>query len=124
MASYKRRTDNEIAAGELRHRVTFLNRKITVKSGITKESWEPVFSCWAMVEPLSSREYWQAVAANREDEQRVTIRYRKGVEEQMRILFRDVAYNITSIINPNAMNIKLEMLMKSVVPDGKVKADV
>lgn len=121
MASYKRRTDNEIAAGELRHRVTFLKRLVTVQSGITKESWEPVFSCWAMVEPLNSREYWQAAALSREDEQRVTIRYRRDVDTYMRIRFRDVVYAITSIVNPNALNVKLELLVKSILPDGKAK---
>lgn len=119
MASYRRRTDNSIKAGELRHRVSFLKRQVTVKSGITKETWEPVFTCWAMVEPLNSREYWQAAAISREDEQRITIRYRKGVDTGMRIAFRDVTYHITSIVNPNAWNIKLEILVKSILPDGK-----
>ena len=121
MASYKRRNDNTQPAGELRHRVTFLQRRVVVKSGISKETWEPAFSCWAMVEPLNSREYWQAAALNREDEQRVTIRYRKDVDNAMRIQFREAVFTIISIVNPNAHNVKLEMLVKSVLPDGKVK---
>lgn len=124
MASYKKRNDNEIASGELRHRVSFLKRVVTVKSGITKETWEPAFSCWAMVEPLASREYWQAAALSREDEQRITIRYRKGVDSAMRIRFRDDVFAIHSIINPNARNIKLELLVKSIVPDGKAAENV
>ena len=72
-----------------------------------------------MVEPLNSREYWNAAALNREDEQRVTIRYRKDVDTSFRMQFRGIVYAITSIINPNARNVKLEMLIKSVVPDGK-----
>ena len=121
MASYKKRTDNSIASGELRHRVTFLARKVTIKSGIAREIWEPAFSCWAMVEPLNSREFWQAAALSREDEQRVTIRYRRDVDAAMRIAFRDVTYSIVSVVDPNARNIKLEMLVKSILPDGKVK---
>ena len=39
----------------------------------------------------------------------------------MRIAFRDVTYSIVSIVDPNARNIKLEMLVKSILPDGKVK---
>ena len=120
MASYRKRNDNEIQSGELRHRVSFLKRTVTVKSGITKEAWEPAFTCWAMVEPLNSREYWQAAALNREDEQRVTIRYREDVDDAMRICFRDNVFSIISIVNPNARNIKLELLVKSIVPDGKV----
>ena len=105
MASYKKRTDNSIASGELRHRISFLARKVTVKSGIAKETWEPALSCWAMVEPLNSREFWQAAALSREDEQRVTIRYRRDIDETMRIAFRDVTDSIVSIVDPNARKI-------------------
>ena len=121
LASYKRRTDNAQPAGELRRRIAFLKRQVTVQSGITKEAWTEAFSCWAMVEPLVSREYWQAAVLNREDEQRIPIRYRKDVDASMRIRFRDTVFNIQSIVNPNAMNVKLEMLVKSIVPDGKEK---
>ena len=119
MASYRRRTDNTQPAGELHHRVDFLKRQVTVTSGITTERWVPAFSCWAMVEPLNSREYWDAAALNREDEQRVTIRYRKDIDTTYRIQFRGVAYAITSLVNTNAMNVKLEMLVRSIVADGK-----
>ena len=119
MPSYRRRTDNTQLAGELRHRVAFLKRQVTVASGITTERWVPAFTCWAMVEPLNSREYWDAAALNREDEQRVTLRYRKDIDTTYRIQFHGVVYAITSIVNPNALNVKLEMLVKSVVSDGK-----
>ena len=122
MASYKRRTDNELPAGELRHRVTFLKRQVVVKSGITKEEWVPAFTCWAMVEPLASREYWQAAAVNREDEQRITLRFRRDVDNAMRVQHKDTVFQITSSINPNERNVKLELLVKSLIPDGKVKA--
>jgi SPP1 family predicted phage head-tail adaptor len=119
MASYRKRTDNAQPAGELRHRAAFLKRIVEIKSGITSERWIPAFTCWAMVEPLNSREYWNAAALNREDEQRITIRYRKDVDTSYRVRFRGVVYGITSIINPNARNVKLELLVRSVVPDQK-----
>ena len=119
MPSYRRRTDNTQLAGELRHRVAFLKRQVTVASGITTERWVPAFTCWAMVEPLNSREYWDAAALNREDEQRVTIRYHKDIDTTYRIKFHGVVYSVTGIVNPNALNVKLEMLIKSIVKDGK-----
>ncbi len=119
MASYRKRNDNGQPAGELRHRVAFLKRQVEVRSGVSSERWVPAFTCWAMVEPLNSREYWNAAAVNREDEQRVTIRFRRDMDAGYRIVFRGVVYAITSLINPNARNVKLEMLVKSVVPDGK-----
>ena len=121
MASYKKRNDNELAAGELRHRVTFLKREVTVNSGITKEQWVEAFTCWGAVEPIADKEYWEAAALNREEEQRITIRYRRGVDSAMRVRIGGQVFGLTSIINPNARNIKLEMLVKSIVPDGKVQ---
>lgn len=114
MASYKKRTDDAQLAGELRHRITIIHRKVVVKSGITKETWEPLLSCWAMVENFEGREFWEAAALNREDEVRVTIRYRRGLDTTMRIVFGGHEYHITSILNPNMRSIKLEMLAKSV----------
>jgi SPP1 family predicted phage head-tail adaptor len=120
VASYRRRKDNTIPAGDLRHRVAFLKRHAEVKSGVTTERWVTAFTCWAMVEPLNSRKYWNAAALNREDEQRVTIRYRRDIDTSYRVRFRGVVYAITGIVNPNALNVKLELLVKSVIPDGKV----
>ena len=74
-----------------------------------------------MVEPLAAREFWEAAALSRENEQRITIRYRKDVDASMRIRFRDIVFDITGIVNPNAMNVKLEMLVKSILPDEKVQ---
>jgi len=119
MPSYRRRKDNTQPAGELKHRVAFLKRQVTVASGISTERWVTAFTCWAMVEPLNSREYWDAAALNREDEQRITIRFRTDVDTSYRVKFRRAVYGITSIVNPNARNVKLEVLVKSIVSDGK-----
>ena len=119
MATYRKRTDNTQPAGELRHRAAFLKRQVEVKSGVTTERWATAFTCWAMVEPLNSREYWDAAAVNREDEQRVTIRYRRDIDTTFRVQCNGAVYAITSLVNPNARSVKLEMLVKSVVPDGK-----
>lgn len=120
MASYKKRSDDAQSAGELRQRVTILQKKTVVKSGITKATWEPLCSCWAMVENFEGREFWEAAAQNREDELRVTIRFRRDIESSMRLRFAGLDYDITSITNPNMRNIKLEMLAKSVDYGKKV----
>lgn len=102
-----------LPAGELRERLTFLERKVTVVSGISTESWEPAFTCWGKAEPLSSREYWEAVAVNRENETRFTIRYRSGVDASMRIQYAGQVFDITSVIDPDTRHVKLEMLATS-----------
>lgn len=119
MASFRKNIDSDQSAGELRHRITFLIKQVTMNGGIAKETWAPAFTCWASVEPLRGREYYQAAAINRENEVRFTVRYHKNVNEAMRIRFNDIKYSITAIVDPFMQHIKLDILAKSVVPNGK-----
>ena len=119
MADYRKNTTSDQRAGELRHRVTFLYKQVVVQKGITKETWIPAFTCWAGAAPLSAREFFQAAAVNRETEIRFTIRYRKDVDSAMRLRFDGEDYSITAITDPQMRHVKLELLAKSVVPDGK-----
>lgn len=112
MALYRKRT-LVLPAGELRERLTFLQRRVRVVSGISKEVWEPAFTCWGKVEPLTHREYWEAAAVNRECEVRITIRHRSGVDADMRIEFGGQQYAITSIIDPYMRHVSLELLATS-----------
>ncbi len=116
MASYRKRSDIDQPAGELRHRVAFLGRVVKVKSGVVSEIWAPAFVCWASAEPLAGREFWQAATVNRETEVRFVIRYRRDVDETMRLQFNGVQYRISSIVNPNNRNAKLEILATSTLP--------
>ena len=106
-------------AGTLRNRAEFLCRTVTVEHGISRERWETVFTCWCGVEPLSGREFWEAAAINRENEVRFTIRYRKDVSAEMRIRLDDIVYDITSILDKNNRHEALEILARTVTPDGK-----
>lgn len=115
MQYYRWRSSDEQLAGELNQRVTFLKRQPLVKSGITKEEWAPAFTCWAKVEPFTGREYWSAAAVNREAELRVTIRYRKGVDETLRLRVGEKVFDIKSVLNPKMKNVKLELLVHSVL---------
>jgi SPP1 family predicted phage head-tail adaptor len=119
VANYRKNTDSDQRADELRHRVTFLHKQVTVQKGITKETWIPAFTCWAGAAPLSGREYFQAAAVNRETEIRFTIRFRKDVDSAMRLRYGGGDYNITAITDPQMRHVMLELLVKSVVPDGK-----
>jgi SPP1 family predicted phage head-tail adaptor len=119
MADYRKNSTSDQRAGELRHRVTFLHKQVSVQKGITKETWIPAFTCWAGAAPLSGREFFQAAAVNRETEIRFTIRYRKDVDSTMRLSFNGADYHITAITDPQMRHAKLELLAKSVASDGK-----
>mgnify|MGYP002565442196 CR=1 FL=1 len=73
----------------------------------------------AGAEPLSGREFWEAAAINRENEVRFTIRYRKDVSAEMRIRLDSTVYDITSILDKNNRHEALEILARTVTPDGK-----
>ena len=110
---------NSLYPSRLRNRVEFLRRIVTVEHGISKERWETAFTCWCGVEPLSGREFWEAAAINRENEVRLTIRYRKDVSAEMRIRLDGTVYDITSILDKNNRHEALEILARTVTPDGK-----
>ena len=101
-------------SGALRHRLTFLARTVTVRSGKTLEAWTPAFSVWGSAEPLTGREFYQAAAVNREHEVRFTVRYRAGITPDMRVALNDETYEITAIANPGMRNVKLEIIGKAV----------
>ena len=110
---------NPLYPSRLRNRVEFLHRVVTVAHGISKERWETAFICWCGAEPLSGREFWEAAAINRENEVRFTIRYRKDVSAEMRIRLDSTVYDITSILDKNNRHEALEILARTVTPDGK-----
>lgn len=110
---------NPLYPSRLRNRVEFLRRVVTVEHGISKERWETAFICWCGVEPLSGREFWEAAAINRENEVRFTIRYRKDISTDMRIRLDSTVYDITSILDKNNHHEALEILARTVTPDGK-----
>ena len=110
---------NPLYPSRLRNRVEFLRRVVTVEHGISKERWETAFICWCGAEPLSGREFWEAAAINRENEVRFTIRYRKDVSAEMRIRLDSTVYDITSIRDKNNRHEALEILARTVTPDGK-----
>ena len=110
---------NPLYPSRLRYRVEFRRRVVTVEHGISKERWETAFICWCGAEPLSGREFWEAAAINRENEVRFTIRYRKDVSAEMRIRLDSTVYDITSILDKNNRHEALEILARTVTPDGK-----
>lgn len=110
---------NKRLPSSMRNRVEFLRRVVTVAHGISKERWETAFSCWCAVEPLSGREFWEAAAINRENDVRFTIRFRRDVSAEMRIRLDGSVYDITSILDKNNRHETLEILARTVTPDGK-----
>jgi len=85
---------------ELRHRITIEYRVVTTnENGYETEIWQEYKKVWASVSNLSGREYYEAAAVKAEETVKFTIRYMKGIDSAMRILFKDKRHNIVSIDN-------------------------
>lgn len=96
--------------GELRHKITF--QKLTTctnENGFEVETWENYKTVWAAVSNLYGKEYFEAAAVQKENTVKFTIRYFRGLDTSMRILFRDTEYNIISIDNIKYKNKYIEI---------------
>ncbi|GHB30484.1 phage head closure protein [Salinicola rhizosphaerae] len=87
-------------AGKLRHRVRLESKQLTQnpQTGAMVESWQPVATVWASIEPLSAREFIAAGAEQSSVTTRIVIRYREGVTAQMRAVSRGKTYNIEGVL--------------------------
>jgi SPP1 family predicted phage head-tail adaptor len=87
--------------GELRHRVVLQKKEIT-EDELKQQSevWTEITTIWAAIEPLSGREYFAAKQVNAEISARITIRYRKGITPDMRMVFDGRVFEVISIVNP------------------------
>jgi SPP1 family predicted phage head-tail adaptor len=83
----------------MKHRIIFEEKKTNNRLP-TNGKWEPVIECWAKVEALNGREYFEAAAIQKEKTIKFIIRDRKDINEYMRIVFQGKKYNIDAIL-PN-----------------------
>lgn len=96
--------------GELRHRITFQKLTTTTnENGFEVETWENYKTVWAAITNLHGREYFEAAAVQKENTVKFTIRYFKGLDTSMRILFQGRQYNIISIDNIKYKNKYIEI---------------
>lgn len=98
-------------AGTLRHRVTIqaLSAQRDDHGGIV-ETWVPVLSVWASVEPLRSQEIFRAQQVDARLTHRVTMRYQAGLTSAMRLVHNHRVLLIISIANPDERNRMVEIL--------------
>ena len=102
-------------AGALDQRVTVERFTSTVDDwGTPIESWAPLFTCWAAVEPLVGREYIAAQAAQSELTTRITMRYRPGVTHDLMVTHEGRQYEIESVIDTNSKGQELVLMCRGV----------
>lgn len=95
----------------LRHRITVEEEKrVPDGRGGHTETWEPVASIWADVEPLSTRDRLVAQQVQSDISHRVTGRYRSGLSGRLRVVHHGrYLYVVGAPINVDGRNIWLQL---------------
>lgn len=85
-----------IDSGRLRHRIRIERLELSVDSngdviqddntGATTGTWTEVAKVWAMIEPLSAKEFAQSQATQAQITARIVIRHRAGLDSSMRLV--------------------------------------
>ena len=78
------------------------------------DTWAPLFTCWAAVEPLVGREYLAAQAAVSEVTARIRMRFRPWMTAEDRVIHDGTIYNIVSVIDVRSENRELLLMCKAV----------
>lgn len=100
--------------GKLDQRVTLQSaQRVRDGAGASADSWADVVTVWARVQPLRGREYFAADQMQEAVDYRVTLRWRPGIERTMRVLWRDEALDIVSVIDVEAKRETLELMCVS-----------
>jgi SPP1 family predicted phage head-tail adaptor len=87
--------------GLYRHRITFQNPVYSQDSnGDRSTTWSDWATVWAAIEPNTGKTYYEAAQAESKAEGRMRIRYKKGINSNMRVKFGNRYFNIISVINP------------------------
>lgn len=100
-------------SGQLDQRVTVERLVQGVDEiGQPVDSWLPIFTAWAAVEPLVGREFIAAQAAQSEVSTRIRLRYRPGVTSADRVIHEDRTYNITSAADVHSDHRELVLMCR------------
>lgn len=101
--------------GELRHRVSIQKKRITEDELKQQtENWADIATVWASIEPLSGREYFSARQENSEVTTKITIRYRRDITADMRVVFDGKILEVLSVINPQEWCKSLVLMCREV----------
>ena len=100
-------------AGKLRYRCVLRRaQKIRGPTGGWVESWVEVASVWADIRPISGRAWLAAAKEQAEVTAEIFIRFRGDVEAGMRVICKEVAYEVVAPL-PDARCQYLKLMCKS-----------
>lgn len=85
--------------GQWRQRIVIQKNQMTRdKNGNQRNEWADYFTCWAYVNNLSGKEYWEAAQVNQQESLFFLVRYCRELRSmdstKYRIIFHSEIYNI------------------------------
>lgn len=78
--------------------------------GIISETPVSVWSGWAAIWPVSSKESRENMRVGMNITHNIRMYYREGIEPTMKVLFKDRSFEIKGIVNPEEANIYLDLV--------------
>lgn len=106
-------------AGNLRHRIA-IERAVEIEDegGGRAMAWVPLVTVWGSIEGRTGRERYHAQQIESIYSHVVTIRYRPGIEPEMRAGHKSHVYNIRAVLDPDGMQQELVLLVEEEGPYG------
>lgn len=108
-------------SGLLDQRITIQQRVAAVDAaGQDNYTWVDFATVWARAEPVRGREFFAASQTQSTIDTKFTLRWREGIDSTMRVLWREVPYDIASPpIDVGGQRVSLELMCVTGVRDGR-----
>ncbi len=108
-------------ASDLNQRIRLDQRVKGVNSrGEVTYTWAPLITLWAQAIPLRGRDFFAAAQTQSEITTRFRIRYRTGIDETMRVVWKGVLYDIKAPpMEVDGAREWIDLLCKAGVADGR-----
>ena len=110
-----------LAAGDLTERITLQQRGTLTQNSVGENTaaWVDVVTVYAKAEPIRGREYFAAAQMQATTDVRFTIRWRAGVLQTMRVLWRGEPHDIVDVIVPVGKRESIELMTLKGTRDGR-----
>jgi len=100
----------KVTVGGLKKRVTILKQvPVSDGQGGFTETWQEAGTVWAAIEPISGREYYEAMQLASDVTHRVRMRY-MDLTPHEKIKYDDRVFDIIAVIDVNMEHRELEVL--------------
>lgn len=102
-------------SGNLKHRITFLKPPGEIVNGWPTTEWTEYVTVWAEIKTQKGRRLFESAAVQMQDLKTFGIRYRKDVDDKMRIRHKGQDYDILSMTNDDENNQWYTILVQEVL---------